>query len=120
MTLSGPGIGVIDHRLQPCTLECDQPRALNIARGNLKVTWKTQAHNPANAPPGSPAAPTQVEPFAETIEAENIELLSRVGETPFHHVVVGDILPEYAGANYLEPSLQLYDLNGDGLFPKSF
>jgi hypothetical protein len=49
------------------------------------------------------------------IDATNLELLSRQGQTPFHHVVAADITPEKLDAQSLEPSLQLYDLDGDGL-----
>ncbi|MEO8426823.1 MAG: FG-GAP-like repeat-containing protein [Verrucomicrobiota bacterium] len=73
-----------------------------IVRGELRVKWRK--NEPADA-----------KPFPELIDATNLELLSRQGQTPFHHVVAADITPEKLDALSMEPSLQLYDLDGDGL-----
>ena len=73
----------------------------HIVRGDLRVAWR------------KPASPND-EPFPELIDASGLEFLSRRGETPFHHVIAADLTPEKSGAAPTEPSLQLYDLDGDG------
>jgi hypothetical protein len=73
-----------------------------ILRGNLRVAWRKETEPNA-------------EPFPEMIDATDLKLLSRRGETPFHHVTAADITPENKNAKSLEPNLQLYDLDGDGL-----
>jgi len=73
-----------------------------IVRGDLRVKWRKKGQ-------------ADGEPFPELIDATNLELLSRQGQTPFHHVVAADITPEKLDAQSLEPGLQLYDLDGDGL-----
>ncbi|MBI4327112.1 MAG: CRTAC1 family protein [Chloroflexi bacterium] len=73
-----------------------------IVRGNLRVAWRKKEQ------------PTE-KPVPELLEAGDLEMLSRRGETPFHHVVAADLTPEKFDARFLEPSLQLYDLDVDGL-----
>jgi len=73
-----------------------------IVRGHLRIQWKR------------PAQPND-EPFPELIDATDLEMLSRQGETPFEHKIVADITPEQLDRRFLEPSLHLYDLDGDGL-----
>jgi len=72
-----------------------------MVRGNLRVEWhKSQ--------PGA-------EPFPNSIDATQLEILWRPGQPPFHRVVAADLTPERIEPRLLEPSLQLYDLDGDGL-----
>ena len=72
-----------------------------IVRGNLRIAWRQNTG-------------TDDEPFPELIDATEIKVLSRQGETPFHHVIAAEITPE-KNDRFLEPNLQLYDLDGDGL-----
>lgn len=71
-----------------------------VIRGDLHVTWKK---------PLEPAAA----PVPEVIDATNLEVLLRSGEPFFDHVAAADFTPETKGAQALEPSLQVYDLDGD-------
>ncbi|MBM3837852.1 MAG: CRTAC1 family protein [Verrucomicrobia bacterium] len=73
-----------------------------VARGNLRVEWRKSRK-------------TGGEPFPELIDVTQLEVLSRTRQLPFHHVVAADLTPEKAEPSSLEPSLQLYDLDGDGL-----
>lgn len=73
-----------------------------VLRGDLRVRWRS---------PREPLGP----PFPELIDASQLEVLHRRGQTPFHHVIAANLTPERIDAKQLEPSLQLYDLNGDGL-----
>jgi hypothetical protein len=56
-----------------------------ILRGNLRVAWRRNAN-------------TNAEPIPELIDATELELFSRQGETPFHHVTAADITPENKNA----------------------
>ncbi|MBI2926159.1 MAG: CRTAC1 family protein [Verrucomicrobia bacterium] len=73
-----------------------------VLRGELRVRWRKEPT-------------TDGEPFPETIHATGLELLSRRGEAPFDHKVVADITPDQADPRLQEPSLHVYDLDGDGL-----
>ncbi|MBI3415602.1 MAG: CRTAC1 family protein [Verrucomicrobia bacterium] len=79
-----------------------EPEQRWIVRGDLRVSWRRGG------------AATE-EPFPEVITANDLEVLSRDGVTPFDHKVVADITPEKPDPKLLEPSLLLYDLDGDGL-----
>ena len=73
----------------------------HVIRGNLHVTWT------------KPLEPTDA-PIPEAIDATKLEVLSRSGDPFFDHVAAADFTPETNDAQALEPSLQVYDLDGDG------
>jgi hypothetical protein len=73
-----------------------------VVRGNLRVEWRK-------------TEPPHVEPIPESIDATQLEILVRRGQPPFHHVMAADLTPEKIEPRLLEPNLQLYDLDADGL-----
>ncbi|MBM3835811.1 MAG: VCBS repeat-containing protein [Verrucomicrobia bacterium] len=85
------------------TLHAVNPEANErfIVRGDLHVRWRRDSHATSR-------------PFPESIDATRLELLSRQGKPPFQRVLAADITPNKTD-RLTEPSLQLYDLDGDGL-----
>ncbi len=73
-----------------------------IVKGNLKVSWD------------APADPEKA-PFPTFIDASHLTITSRKGAPQFDHVVAADFTPERPESRSLEPNLQVYDLDGDGL-----
>lgn len=69
-----------------------------VLRGQLRVEWGRGADG---------------KPIPQRINATGLELLRRSGETPFLHIVTEAVTGE--NAPFLEPLLQLYDLDRDGL-----
>lgn len=73
-----------------------------VVQGTLKVSWRPEPE-PGAVP--SPAA----------IDATGLRIVSRLGAPIFDHVTAADFTPELPSAQALEPNLQVYDLDGDGL-----
>lgn len=78
----------------------DKERA--CVRGDVHVQW-------------APGSEREARPLPAVIDASGLELVTRKGAPPFDHKVVADITPTTTDPRLQEPSLHLYDLNGDGL-----
>ncbi|MCF7763073.1 MAG: CRTAC1 family protein [Verrucomicrobia bacterium] len=86
------------------TLHVSNPRTDGrwIVKGTLKVSWD------------SPSDPEKA-PFPAVIDASHLQITSRQGAPQFDHVVAADFTPERPESRSLDPNLQVYDLDGDGL-----